>query len=69
MALGANRKNLFGSVSLLVALASAQPAIAAPEILETPTREVTLTLSEGTWMSTDVSPDGQTIVFDLLNDI
>lgn len=30
---------------------------------------VTLDLSEGTWMSVDVSPDGQMIVFDLLNDI
>lgn len=30
---------------------------------------ITLDLSEGTWMSVDVSPDGQTLVFDLLNDI
>ncbi len=34
-----------------------------------PTREITFTVTEGTWMNVDVSPDGQTIVFDLLGDI
>ena len=34
-----------------------------------PTREVAFTTSEGTWMSVDISPDGQTIAFDLLGDI
>ena len=32
-------------------------------------REVTFTTSKGTWMSLDVSPDGTTILFDLLGDL
>ncbi|HUH13830.1 MAG TPA: amidohydrolase family protein, partial [Longimicrobiales bacterium] len=34
-----------------------------------PTKAVDYTVDEGTWMSLDVSPDGRTIVFDLLGDI
>ncbi|MCY4277563.1 MAG: hypothetical protein OXE81_06970 [Gammaproteobacteria bacterium] len=34
-----------------------------------PTREIAFTSSEGTWMSLDVSPDGTTLIFDLLGDI
>jgi imidazolonepropionase-like amidohydrolase/Tol biopolymer transport system component len=33
------------------------------------TKEVSFTTDEGTWMNLDVSPDGQTIVFDMLGDI
>jgi imidazolonepropionase-like amidohydrolase/Tol biopolymer transport system component len=40
--------------------------VAAPPL---PTRSVDLNVDEGTWMSLDVSPDGQTIAFDLLGDI
>tara|TARA_R110000868_G_scaffold1211_1_gene9247 strand:+ start:10368 stop:13667 length:3300 start_codon:yes stop_codon:yes gene_type:complete len=34
-----------------------------------PERLLEFTTNEGTWMSVDVSPDGQTIAFDLLGDI
>jgi len=40
--------------------------------VETPTapsKKVTITTNEGTWMDLDVSPDGKSIVFDLLGDI
>ena len=33
------------------------------------TRDVAIDVDEGTWMSLDVSPDGDTIAFDLLGDI
>ena len=34
-----------------------------------PHHDVNINVTEGTWMSLDVSPDGQTIVFDMLGDI
>lgn len=40
--------------------------VAAPPL---PTREVGIDVAEGTWMNIDLSPDGNTIAFDLLGDI
>src|SRR2546430_6811971 len=34
-----------------------------------PTKPLKFTTDEGSWMSLDVSPDGKTIVFDLLGDL
>ena len=34
-----------------------------------PFKEISIETDEGTWMSLDVSPDGKTIVFDMLGDI
>src|SRR5262245_11093437 len=39
------------------------------ELILKPEGKVSFTTDEGTWMSLDVSPNGQTIVFDLLGDI
>ncbi|MEP7344830.1 MAG: hypothetical protein ABI877_06180, partial [Gemmatimonadaceae bacterium] len=38
------------------------------EDIHGPSVPLKLTVDEGTWMSLDVSPDGRTIVFDLLGD-
>ncbi|WP_426027693.1 amidohydrolase family protein [Brevundimonas sp. TWP2-3-4b2] len=60
-----------------VPAAVAEPPVVAPA--ETPkwdvqnppgpSRDIPIDVTRGTWMSLDVSPDGQTIVFDLLGDI
>ncbi len=34
-----------------------------------PARNIKFSTSEGTWMSLDISPDGQTLLFDLMGDI
>lgn len=34
-----------------------------------PSRQISFTTTEGSWMSLDVSPDGQKIVFDLMGDL
>src|ERR1041384_8723018 len=55
---------------LLVGLSTAARAQSPkPGLPLEPDRYATFTTSKGTWISLDVSPDGQTIVFDLLGDL
>lgn len=43
--------------------------VSNPTLGGVPYQEVEFTTNEGTWMCVDVSPDGKTLVFDLLGDI
>ncbi len=60
---------------LLSAYSIAQPrtdSVAFAKFASLPlkaTQSIDFTTTEGTWMSLDISPDGKTIVFDLLGDI
>ena len=62
------------SCALAAAAAPVQDASNKPEAWDVeaahgPEKTVEFDTDEGTWMSCDVSPDGRTIVFDLLGDI
>jgi Tol biopolymer transport system component/imidazolonepropionase-like amidohydrolase len=61
-------------VALLPFAATAQestpvPSDTASALVIEPVRTLRFTTDEGTWISLDVSPDGQTIAFDLLGDL
>ena len=65
------------AVLLLSTLAQATRAASAQAVPRdtgsalpiTPVRTLRFSTDEGTWMSLDVSPDGRTILFDLLGDL
>jgi Tol biopolymer transport system component len=51
-------------------IAGSEPSRSPVEGLPlTPARTLNFSTDEGTWISTDISPDGQTLVFDLLGDL
>ena len=52
--------------ALAVWFAGLEPVRAASNLPLKPTRTVEFSTDEGTWMSVDASPDGKTLVFDLV---
>ena len=66
-------RNALGRAAVLLLLAVTAAACAAAGVVSSEAPEVIKTLrfetDEGTWMNLDVSPDGDTIVFDLLGDL
>jgi hypothetical protein len=68
------RRQLIGAAMALLGGATALAADAVEtkwDITNTgqPSRDIEFTVTEGTWMGVDVSPDGKTLMFDLLGDI
>ena len=60
---------LFGAMLPALALAGIAHADAGAQLPLQPARTLAFSASEATWMQLDLSPDGRTILFDLLGDI
>jgi len=64
--------SIAATITLLTAGACAGEngkAVGQPVLPLDPGRTVEFTINEGTWLSLDVSPDGQTVIFELLGDL
>jgi imidazolonepropionase-like amidohydrolase/Tol biopolymer transport system component len=57
------------SVIAIILLASAGSGLASAELPLEPQRQIRFSTDEGTWISLDVSPDGKTVIFDLLGQL
>lgn len=65
-------KNLYFSAFLIFIFSISMAQDTKRWNIETPpgpSKKVSFTTDEGTWMNLDVSPDGKTIIFDMLGDI
>ena len=60
--------SLFAGAAVFPPVLPAQDSSARGPVPDAP-RTLRFSTDEGTWMSLDVSPDGKTIVFDLLGDL
>ncbi|MGQ0641734.1 MAG: amidohydrolase family protein [Gemmatimonadaceae bacterium] len=63
---------LSAALAVAIPLSAQGPAAAGPKKPDLPltaARKISFTTSKASWMSLDVSPDGQSIVFDLLGDL
>jgi Tol biopolymer transport system component len=58
-----------GPPCLIAQQRTGAPSDTGTALVIKPVRTLRFTTDEGTWISLDVSPDGQTIVFDLLGDL
>lgn len=68
------KKGLFALSLLMISTATTAYAVADPVAWDitaptVPTKQVPIDVTEGTWMNVDVSPDGKTVLFDLLGDL
>jgi len=58
-----------GSILMSAAAIAAHGSNAEESLPLQPARQISIDTDEGTWLSPDISPDGGTLVFELLGDL